>query len=90
MSAAAPLTNRLDEIWSDRPTPRGWLATVYHKKIGKRYRVTAMIFLLIGGIEALLMRMQLAGPWLGLLSSEAYNQFMSMTERPLGAWEDDG
>ena len=35
-------------------------------------------FLLIGGIETLLMRMQLAEPRLGLLSSEAHNQFMSM------------
>ena len=40
----------------------GWLSTVDHKEIGKRYLVTAFAFLLIGGVEALIMRIQLARP----------------------------
>jgi heme/copper-type cytochrome/quinol oxidase subunit 1 len=34
----------------------GWFSTVDHKEIGRRYLVTAMAFLIIGGIEALIIR----------------------------------
>ena len=39
-----------------------WITTVDHKRIGILYGVTAFIFFLIGGIEALIMRLQLARP----------------------------
>jgi heme/copper-type cytochrome/quinol oxidase subunit 1 len=39
-----------------------WLTTVDHKRIGILYGSTAFIFFLIGGIEALIMRVQLARP----------------------------
>ena len=39
-----------------------WLSTVDHKRIGVLYGVTAIIFALIGGIEALLIRTQLIVP----------------------------
>lgn len=86
MSAAAPLAERLEQIWSDSPTLYGSLATVDHKKIGKRYLATAMAFLFIGGIEALVLRTQLAGPNLDLISSEAYNQFMTMHGTTMIFW----
>ncbi|MEX2381577.1 MAG: hypothetical protein WD490_04280, partial [Opitutales bacterium] len=40
----------------------GWLTTVDHKKIGIMYGAAALFFFLIGGIEALLIRAQLAVP----------------------------
>lgn len=49
---------RLREIWEAPPGWRGWLSTVDHKTIGLRYLVTAFVFLLMGGVEALLMRIQ--------------------------------
>ena len=39
-----------------------WFTTVDHKKIGILYGGTALVFFVIGGIEALLIRLQLAGP----------------------------
>ena len=39
-----------------------WVATVDHKRIGILYLLTALFFFCVGGIEALLMRMQLAWP----------------------------
>ena len=41
---------------------KSWLFTIDHKKLGIMYGVVAMAFFIIGGIEALLIRAQLAGP----------------------------
>jgi len=86
VAAANPLAERLTQIWSDPPTLYGELATIDHKKIGKRYLVTAFLFLLIGGVEALVMRAQLAWPNLTLVPPEAYNQFMSMHGTTMIFW----
>ena len=69
---------KLFDLWETAPGLYGWLATVDHKQIGIRYLCTAFFFLIIGGIEALAMRIQLAQPGLKLLSPEAYNQLFSM------------
>jgi cytochrome c oxidase subunit I len=55
-----------------------WLTTVDHKKIGIMYCVTAFIFFLVGGLEALLIRAQLARPDGTVLSASAYNQIFTM------------
>src|ERR671929_1798271 len=55
-----------------------WVSTVDHKRIGILYGVTAFLFFLVGGIEALLIRMQLAGPNGKILSAEEYNQLFTM------------
>ena len=55
-----------------------WVLTTDHKKIGILYIGTAFIFFLIGGIEALLIRLQLAGPNGKLLSPDVYNQVFTM------------
>jgi cytochrome c oxidase subunit I len=68
---------RLSRLWESSPGLIGFLTTVDHKQIGIRYIVTAFIFLGLGGIEALVMRMQLAGPNLSLLTPEQYNQLFS-------------
>jgi cytochrome c oxidase subunit I len=69
---------RLFELWESAPGWRGWLSTVDHKAIGLRYLVTSFIFLLIGGSEALIMRVQLAGPDQHLLTPDQYNQLFTM------------
>jgi cytochrome c oxidase subunit I len=55
-----------------------WLTTVDHKEIGLLYIVTSAIFFLIGGIEALLMRIQLAVPRANFLGPDEYNAVFTM------------
>ena len=86
MATTLTLTDRLTRIWSDPPGIYGELATTDHKKIGKRYLATSMIFLIIGGIEAMLMRTQLIVPRNDLLSPEAYNQIMTMHGTTMIFW----
>ena len=57
---------------------QSWLFTVDHKKIGIMYGVAAMIFFVIGGLEAMLIRAQLAGPEGTILSADRYNQMFTM------------
>ena len=71
-------SQKLQHTWEGKPGLGGWLSTVDHKEIGKRYIVTAFIFLLIGGLEALAMRLQLARPNQTLLTPEQYNQLFTM------------
>jgi heme/copper-type cytochrome/quinol oxidase subunit 1 len=54
------------------------LATVDHKILGKRYLVVSMVFLLLGGIEAALLRTQLAYAEERLLSPALYDQLFTM------------
>ena len=68
----------LKSIWETSPGVGGWFSTVDHKEIGIRYIVTAFVFLLFGGVEALLMRLQLARPNQNLFTPEQYNQLFSM------------
>jgi cytochrome c oxidase subunit I len=55
-----------------------WLTTVDHKKIGLMYIVSALMFFCIGGIEAGLMRLQLAVPDNDIISPEFFNQLFTM------------
>lgn len=74
----SPVAAELQRLWKTRPGLLGWLSTVDHKEIGIRYIVTAMLFLVAGGLEALVMRVQLARPDQTLLSPEQYNQLFTM------------
>jgi cytochrome c oxidase subunit 1/cytochrome c oxidase subunit I+III len=69
---------RLRALWECAPGWRGWLSTVDHKTIGLRYVVTAFLFLVAGGIEALIMRVQLARPNQHVLTPDQYNQLFTM------------
>jgi cytochrome c oxidase subunit I+III len=69
---------KLTDTWSDRPGLVGWLATVDHKRIGVRYLVTAFVFFLAGGLEAAVMRLQLARPDNHLVGPDRYDQLFSM------------
>jgi cytochrome c oxidase subunit I len=68
------------EVVRPRQTKRwiDWVTTTDHKKIGILYLVTTFVFFGLGGVEALLMRMQLSVPNNTLLSGEYYNQLMTM------------
>jgi cytochrome c oxidase subunit I len=68
----------LRKTWLSKPGLLGWLSSVNHQQIGRRYIVTAFIFLLIGGAEALLMRLQLAKPENTFLSAARYNQIFTL------------
>jgi heme/copper-type cytochrome/quinol oxidase subunit 1 len=76
MSAAAQ--ERLTRLWETPHTLWGELTTVDHKKLGKRYIATAFFFLIIGGLEALVMRLQLAAPNRGMIDPETYYQIFTM------------
>jgi cytochrome c oxidase subunit 1 len=55
-----------------------WLTTVDHKKLGLMYIVYALIFLIVGGVEATLMRIQLAVPNNHFVSPQVFNQLFTM------------
>jgi cytochrome c oxidase subunit 1/cytochrome c oxidase subunit I+III len=72
------LAERLARTWETRPGFLGFLSSVDHKDIGIRYIVTAFVFLIAGGLEALVMRLQLSGAEEHLLSPDAYDQLFTM------------
>ncbi len=78
--------HRLTALWATPATVRGWFATVDHKELGIRYIVTAFAFLLIGGVEALIIRLQLTGPDATILSPEAYDQIFTMHGATMIFW----
>ncbi|KPC77192.1 quinol oxidase subunit 1 [Thermoactinomyces vulgaris] len=55
-----------------------WLTTVDHKKIGIMYFISGFFFFLIGGIEAIFMRMQLIVPHNDLFVGDTFNQLLTM------------
>ncbi len=58
-------------VWS-------WITTVDHKRIGALYGVTAFIFFMLGGIEALLLRIQLMKPENTFIGPDVFNQLFTM------------
>lgn len=55
-----------------------WITTVDHKRIGVMYGISAFLWFLVGGLEAVLVRLQLAVPNNDLLSADFYNQLFTM------------
>ncbi len=70
-SASSYADSENSGIWS-------WITTVDHKRIGTLYLWTALIFFIIGGLEAVIIRTQLAMPNMGFVSAETYNQLFTM------------
>ena len=58
-------------VWS-------WLATTDHKRIGQLYLYTSVLWFLIGGIEAAIIRAQLYNPNQHLVSAQTYNELFTM------------
>jgi cytochrome c oxidase subunit I+III len=69
---------QLERTWETPPGSWGWLSTVDHKMVGRRYIATAFVFFVLAGILALVMRLQLASPENGLVSADRYNQLFTM------------
>jgi cytochrome c oxidase subunit 1 len=69
----APVESYVGEsgLWS-------WLTTVDHKRIGTLYLFTSLFFFLVGGIEAGVIRWQLAQPNLHIVSADLYNELFTM------------
>ncbi|WP_373058742.1 cytochrome c oxidase subunit I [Gemmatimonas sp.] len=76
IAAAPPYTEiktvpSTNGVWS-------WLTTVDHKRIGALYLITGLFFFVVGGLEAAVLRAQLATPNGNLISSEMYSQLFTM------------
>jgi cytochrome c oxidase subunit 1/cytochrome c oxidase subunit I+III len=69
---------RLEKVWAEPPGIVSFLTSVDHKRIGIRYLFTAFAFFIAAGIEALVMRAQLARPRGGLVSPETFDQLFSL------------
>ncbi len=86
MAAGEQLVNEFDKdrhellerTWREPSGFWGWFKHVHHTSIGKRFMVTAFIFFLLGGILALVMRLQLAHPNGHVLGPDKYNEFFTM------------
>lgn len=77
----ASISHALGSVHRRTAAPTGlwsWVTTTDHKRIGLLYLMTAFLFFGFGGIEALLIRLQLAQPNGTLLSADTYNQVMTM------------
>jgi cytochrome c oxidase subunit 1 len=81
-----PLPPALDEsqreilhrTWEPVTGFMGWVKSVNHKSVAKRYIATSLIFFLLGGLEAAAIRMQLSQPENSLIGPDRYNQIFTM------------
>jgi cytochrome c oxidase subunit I len=64
--------------WDKNRGVLGWITTVDHKKIAIMYLYTTFFFFLVGGVMALLVRIQLAEPQNKFLTPAQYNQIFTM------------
>src|ERR1700736_4560923 len=55
-----------------------WISTVDHKRLGIMYILYALVFLLIGGVEATIMRIQLIVPHNNFVSPQVFNRMFTM------------
>jgi cytochrome c oxidase subunit I+III len=68
----------LTRIWASEPGWKGWLTTVNHNDLGRMFLAAAVLFFLIGGILAMLIRAQLATPRSAFMGPAIYNQVFTM------------
>src|SRR4029079_18203230 len=67
----------LERAWGRKPGILGWIVCTDHKAIGLRFITTAFVFFALGGLLALMMRLQLARPSNTVLGPDTYNQFFT-------------
>src|SRR6476620_2551619 len=73
---ARPASIREEFSWSEGLYK--WVATVDHKRLGLMYIVSALVFLVIAGIMAAVMRLQLAFPNGHIVAPDTYNRLFTM------------
>ena len=84
MADSIPLTGPIDLTSAPKARPltlevlHAWVTTVDHKKIGLMYIGYALVFLVIAGLEAVVMRLQLAVPENSLVSPQVFNRMFTM------------
>lgn len=78
MATTVTTVDTLDRTWRTPAGVIGWLSAVNHRTIGARYIATGTFFLLLAGLAALVMRLQLAWPELNILNPHLYNQLMTL------------
>ncbi|HMC54197.1 MAG TPA: cytochrome c oxidase subunit I [Gemmatimonadaceae bacterium] len=66
------------KTWEPRRGFHGWLTSVNHKSVGKRYIATCLVWFLFGGLEAGVIRAQLSRPENHLVGPDTYNQIFTM------------
>src|SRR5829696_1153719 len=71
------LHEQLSRTWHKPKGLRGWLTDNHHTTIGLRFIVTAFVFFALAGVQALLMRIQLANPESHFLGPDTYNQLFT-------------
>ena len=76
--AARPAHHRPRRSSASRTGWTSWFTTTDHKKIGILYLYTVLVFFVLGGVEALLIRIQLGAPENTLVTPEVYNQLFTM------------
>lgn len=76
--SALKLHRELSAIWGNDPGWRGYMRSVNHSDIGKRFIVASFVFFAIGGVLAMLIRAQLATPRSAFVGPEVYNQLFTM------------
>src|SRR5438045_6080671 len=67
----------LERTWADAPGPLGWLRSVDHKAIGRRYLATASVMFLFAGALAATMRLQLSRPENPFIGPDLYDQIFA-------------
>src|ERR1700681_2091989 len=84
MADSLPLPGSIDLTAPSKARPlalevlHGWVTTVDHKKIGLMYIGYALVFLVIAGLEAVLIRLQLAVPQNSMISPQVFNRLFTM------------
>ncbi len=77
-SQSIPLGTTVEESRPITSWLHDWVVTVDHKKLGILYILFAVFFLVIGGIEATIMRIQLIAPHSHFVSPEIFNRMFTM------------
>src|ERR1043166_2641753 len=69
---------QLERVWAEPSGFGGWFQCVHHTTIGRRFMFTSFLFFLLGGILAVLMRLQLARPENHFIRPDLYNQIFTV------------
>jgi cytochrome c oxidase subunit 1 len=84
ISRLVDVSEQSESTWLE--TLHEWVTTVDHKKLGLMYIGMALIFLVIAGIEAIVMRIQLAVPHAHFVTPEAFNRMFTMHGTTMIFW----
>lgn len=76
--ACAEMKSTFEQTWTPPEGLRGWICTVNSQPLAIRFILTAFVFFLLGGIQALLIRVQLTVPENDFLGPQVYNQLFTM------------